>query len=82
MAQVLRGNFGPHAAAGSPVTSPIAIPEAGKAQETASVAALNLSPKPGDFEGNLLLAEKALTEAKTAHPDLRWAVLPELFVSG
>lgn len=51
-------------------------------QNTASVAALNLSPNPGDVEGNLLLAEKAVTEAKVAHPDLRWIVLPELFTSG
>ncbi len=46
-----------------------------------SVAALNLSPRPGDVEGNLLLAERAITEAKHAHPTLGWAVLPELFTT-
>lgn len=68
MAQVLRGDFGPH-----DVTDSV---------DTASVAALNLSPKPGDPEGNLRLAEQAVTEAKEDHPDLRWIVLPELFTSG
>lgn len=43
---------------------------------------LDLSPRAGDLEGNLLLAQKTVTEAKKAHPDLRWVVLPELFVSG
>jgi predicted amidohydrolase len=43
---------------------------------------LNLSPKPGDVGGNLRLAERAVTEAKRAHPNLRWVVLPELFTSG
>ncbi|HZC19119.1 MAG TPA: carbon-nitrogen hydrolase family protein [Rubrobacteraceae bacterium] len=47
-----------------------------------TVAALNLSPVPGDVEGNLLLAQRAITDAKLAHPDLRWVVLPELFTSG
>lgn len=78
MAQVLRGNFGSHTAVGSPAT----LPEAGQARDTAGVAALNLSPVPGDVESNLRLAEKALTEARAAHPELRWAVLPELFTSG
>ena len=45
------------------------------------VAALNLSPVPGDVEGNLLLAERALVEAKLAHPALEWVVLPELFTT-
>ena len=77
MAQVLRGNFGPHEA----VEPPGAVPE-GPRKDTASVAALSLSPEPGDIEGNLLLAEKAAVEAKNNHPDLRWIVLPELFASG
>ena len=47
-----------------------------------TVAALNLSPVPGDVEGNLLLAQRAITDAKLAHPDLGWVVLPELFTSG
>lgn len=78
MAQVLRGNFGPH----NVVESPGVLPEVVQSQDTASVAVLNLSPRPGDVEANLFLAEKALTEAKMAHPDLRWVVLPELFTSG
>ena len=77
MAQVLRGDFG-HDVLELPVVAPEGLP----VQNTSSVAALNLSPKPGDVEGNLLLAEKAVAEAKEAHPDLRWIVLPELFISG
>ena len=46
------------------------------------VAALSLGPEPGDVAGNLLLAKRAVTEAKRAHPALRWVVLPELFTSG
>ena len=46
------------------------------------VAALHLRPEPGDVLGNLLLAERAVTAAKGAHPGLRWAVLPELFTTG
>ena len=87
MAQVLRGNFGPHDDA-EPVGALLedgALLEESQARTPAipaSVAAINLSPKPGDVESNLLLAEKAVTEAKEAHPDLRWVVLPELFTSG
>lgn len=68
MAQVIRGDFGPQDVTESP--------------GTASVAALSLSPEPGDVEGNLRLAEKAVVEAKRAHPDIRWVVLPELFTTG
>ncbi|MGB3635677.1 MAG: carbon-nitrogen hydrolase family protein, partial [Rubrobacteraceae bacterium] len=78
MAQVLRGNFGPH----DTVELPVAVAEGHLTHSTASVASLNLSPEPGDVEANLLLAEMAVTEAKEAHPDLRWVVLPELFTSG
>ncbi|MEJ7841664.1 MAG: carbon-nitrogen hydrolase family protein [Rubrobacter sp.] len=46
------------------------------------VAALHLQPEPGDVQGNLLLAERAVTAARHAHPSLRWVVLPELFTSG
>lgn len=46
------------------------------------VAALNLSPQPGDVEGNLRLAERAVSEAKRRQPGLRWVVLPELFTTG
>lgn len=48
----------------------------------ASVAALNLSPEPGDPEGNLLLAGRAIAEARRECPSLRWVVLPELFTCG
>ena len=44
-----------------------------------AVAALNLSPKPGDPEGNLLLAEREITAALAIEPALRYVVLPELF---
>ena len=46
------------------------------------VATLDLSPRPGDVAGNLLLAEGAITEVWRAEPSLRWVVLPELFTSG
>lgn len=46
------------------------------------VAALHLRPEPGDVPGNLLLAERAVTAARRAHPALRWVVLPELFTCG
>lgn len=78
MAQVLTGNFGGHDGAESPdMQSAIQ-----QARDTATVASLNLSPGSGDVQGNLLLAEKSLVEAKEAHPDLRWIVLPELFTCG
>lgn len=73
MAQVIHGEFGP---ANIEPTGVAAF------KKTFSVAALNLSPEPGDVEGNLLLAERAITGAKYAHPDLGWIVLPELFTSG
>lgn len=82
MARVLRGDFGPYHVIEPPVTVPDTSQAHGRTQSTASVAALNLSPNPGDVEGNLLLAEEAITEAKIAYPDLRWVVLPELFTSG
>jgi predicted amidohydrolase len=44
-----------------------------------SVAALNLSPEPGDPEGNLLLAEREIRAALAIEPSLRYVVLPELF---
>jgi predicted amidohydrolase len=46
------------------------------------VAALHLQPEPGNVAGNLLLAERAVTAARRAHPALRWVVLPELFTTG
>ena len=48
----------------------------------ALVAALHLRPEPGNVAGNLLLAERAVSAAKIAHPALRWVVLPELFTTG
>src|SRR5215207_1857231 len=44
-----------------------------------AVAALNLSPKPGDPEGNLILAGREITAALAIEPSLRYVVLPELF---
>ncbi|HEX6710274.1 MAG TPA: carbon-nitrogen hydrolase family protein [Rubrobacter sp.] len=49
---------------------------------TSAIAALNLSPEPGDTEGNLLLAERAILAARRREPSLRWVVLPELFTCG
>jgi 5-aminopentanamidase len=49
---------------------------------TFAVAALNLSPVPGDTEGNLLLAERAIVAALAEDPSLRWVVLSELFTCG
>src|SRR3712207_4646757 len=75
MAQVIHGEFG----LGEVETTHGPV---GAVFRTYSVAALNLGPEPGDVASNLLLAEKAITEAKHAHPDLGWVVLPELFTSG
>lgn len=58
------------------------MPDPGSSTGSSSVAALNLSPRPGEVGSNLQLAEKAVAEAKEAHPDLRWIALPELFASG
>ena len=49
---------------------------------TSAIAALNLSPEPGDTEGNLLIAERAIVAAWRREPSLRWVVLPELFTCG
>ena len=75
MAQVIHGEFGTANVEPTEILTP-------SLREKRSVAALNLSPTPGDVEGNLLLAERAIVEAKRAHPDLGWVVLPELFTSG
>jgi predicted amidohydrolase len=77
MAQVIHGGFAPSVASVETADTVVSTP-----QKTHSVAALNLGPKPGDVGGNLLLAERAIVEAKLAHPDLGWVVLPELFTSG
>src|SRR3954453_1171340 len=73
VAQVIHGWFGP---------GDIETADTASALRTCSVATLNLDPKPGEVEGNLFLAESAVTEAKMAYPELRWVVLPELFTSG
>ena len=75
MAQVIHGEFGTANVEPTEILTP-------SLREKRSVAALNLSPTPGDVEGNLLLAERAIVEAKRAHPDLGWVVVPELFTSG
>ena len=77
MAQVVKGDFGSH-----DIGKSLDAASCLQVQGTSSVASLNLSPEPGDVEGNLQLAERAVKEAKRAHPDLRWVVLPELFTSG
>lgn len=56
--------------------------EHGALAGTSAVASLNLSPEPGDTEGNLLLAERAIITARRREPSLRWVVLPELFTCG
>ena len=75
MAQVIHGEFG--LGIGTVVPQPSA-----PALWNRSVVALNLNPEPGEVGGNLLLAERAIREARRAHPDLGWVVLPELFTSG
>lgn len=52
------------------------------ARRTSAVATLNLSPAPGDVEANLRLAVSAITATKLEHPEIEWAVLPELFTCG
>jgi len=70
LARVIRGDFGE--AGGAEVAPP----------RSASVACLNLTPEPGNVEGNLLLAEREILRAREADPLLRWVVLPELFTCG
>ena len=74
MAQVIHGEFG----SGEVETAGVPV----AALRTYPVATLNLGPEPGNVVGNLLLAKKAIAEAKEAHPGLGWVVLPELFTSG
>ncbi len=76
MAQVIRGGFRPDD------LETADIPPPASASRTYCVAALNLSPEAGDVGANLLLAERAVVEAKRAHPHLKWLVLPELYTSG
>ena len=44
-----------------------------------AVAVLNLSPEPGDPEGNRSLVEKEIAAALVLEPSLRYVVSPELF---
>lgn len=67
MAEVIRGDFGN-------------VGEFGP-DGTASVACLNLSPSVGEVQENLSLAEREIRAAASAHRDVRWVVLPELFTS-
>src|SRR5918993_4793210 len=78
MAQVIHGEFG----AGVEPADATANVMASVPGKIHSVAALNLGPKPGDVGGNLLLADRAIVEARLAHLDLGWVVLPELFTTG
>ena len=57
MAQVIHGEFGLANVEPTEILTP-------SIREKCSVAALNLSPKPGDIEGNLLLAARAIIGAK------------------
>jgi len=75
MAQVIHGEFGLGIERVVPPVSTLAL-------QNRSVVALNLSPESGKVGGNLLLAERSIREARSAHPDLGWVVLPELFTSG
>lgn len=74
------GVAGPEAAPGRP--GEVADGVIHLASRTASVASLNLSPAPGDVEGNLGMAEEILIRVRRENPSLRWVVLPELFTSG
>ena len=66
---------------GLEILDPVAVELIPADARTPIVASLNLSPEPGDIQGNLLLAERAITGAKRAYPALDWVVLPELFTS-
>lgn len=66
MAEVIRGDF----------------PKGDAGPRAPVVAALNLSPIPGDPRTNLLLAEEEIRSAVEREPDVRWVVLPELFTCG
>jgi predicted amidohydrolase len=70
VARVIHGEFGP---------ANVEMQDAAAQSKTLAVASLNLRPKPGDVAGNLRMAERAIIEAKHAHPELGWVVLPELF---
>jgi predicted amidohydrolase len=70
LARVVKGDFGEARGA---ETAPL---------RSSSVACLNLTPEPGNVEGNLLLAEREILRAREADPLVRWVVLPELFTCG
>lgn len=50
--------------------------------EPSAVACLNLTPRPGDVSGNLLMAGREVRAALRREPSLRWVVLPELVTCG
>ena len=70
MAEVIRGDF------------PIVEEHGGTPRLPISIAALNLSPEPGEVESNLRLAGRAIRRLCGRDPSLRWVVLPELFTCG
>ena len=70
MAEVIRGDF------------PVVGGPGGVARPLPAVAALNLSPRPGDVEGNLRLAGRRIRHLLKRNPSARWVVLPELFTCG
>lgn len=70
LAEVIRGDF------------PGVEEHGGAPHLLSTVAALNLTPRPGDVPNNLRLAERGIRELHGRDPSLRWVVLPELFTCG
>ena len=70
MAEVIRGDF------------PSVEEHSGTPGLPISIAALNLSPEPGEVEDNLRLAGRAIRRLCGRDPSLHWVVLPELFTCG
>ena len=70
MAKVIRGDFPGVEEHGSTPRRP------------ASVAALNLGPRPGEVTANLGLAGRAIRRLRRRDASLRYVVLPELFTCG
>jgi len=73
LAEVIHGDFGFEGVYPERTVEGVEVP---------AIAALNLSPAPGDIEENLRLAGEAIAETKREQPALRWVVLPELFTCG
>ncbi len=70
MAKVIRGDF------------PVVEEHGGTPRLPASIATLNLGPKPGRVGENLRRAGQAIREMCGRDPSLRWVVLSELFTCG